>query len=153
MKAQADKKRRDHHFRVGDNVLLAARQNQLPPGLSSKLSAKYFGPFPIVAAVGAHAFKLDLPATMNIYPEFHVSSLKPFAASHTPTVPTHPPPVYADRRGGVHTVEAILGQQRHRNGWQYLVKWEGYDDKDNTWEPLANVRHLAVMLAATPLIT
>jgi hypothetical protein len=84
MKAQADKKRRDHLFRV------AARQNQLPPGLSSKLSAKYFGPFPIV---GAHAFKLDMPATVNIHVEFHVSQLKPYVASDTPTVPTHPPPV------------------------------------------------------------
>ncbi len=134
-------------------VLLAVRKNQLPPGLSPKLSAKFSGPFPIVAAVGTHAFKLDLPATVNIHPLFHVSQLKPFIASNAPTVPTHPPPLYADRRGGVYIVEGILAKRKYRNSFQYLVKWQGYEDTENTWEPLANVRHLSDMLAAAPLVT
>ena len=57
MKIQADRKRRDHPFKVVDLVLLAVRQNQLPPGFSSKLSAKFSGPFAILAAVGDFAFK------------------------------------------------------------------------------------------------
>jgi hypothetical protein len=69
-KTYADKRRRDHPFQVGDQVLLAARKNQLAPGLSSKLSAKYFGPFEIVAAVGTRAFKLNLPETVNIHRVF-----------------------------------------------------------------------------------
>jgi hypothetical protein len=152
MKSYADRKRRDHPFKVGDRVLLAARQNQLPPGLSSKLSAKYYGPFPILSAVGAVAFKLELPETVNIHPVFHVSQLKPFLESNHPTEPTQPPPVYADRRGGVFEVETILGKRRVRNSWHYLVKWTGYDDFDNTWEPLANVRHLSDLVAAAPLM-
>ena len=91
MQAQANRKRRDHPFKVGDKVFLAVRQNQLPPGLSPKLSAKFSGPFPIVAAVGSHAFKLDLPSTVNIHHVFHVSQLKPCVASDSSTVPTHPP--------------------------------------------------------------
>ena len=153
MKAYADKKRRDHPFRVGDSVFLMIRQNQLPPGMSSKLSAKFSGPWPIVAAVGSHAFKLDLPATVNIHPVFHVSQLKPYIASNTPDTPTQPPPLYADRRGGTYNVEAILGKRKHRSSWQYLVKWEGYDSTENTWEPLANVRHLVDMVASAPLIS
>ncbi len=75
-KAYADKKRREHQFQVGEQVLLAVRQQQLPPGISSKLPVKYSGPFlidDISAAVGKNAFKLDLPATVNIHPVFHVS--------------------------------------------------------------------------------
>ena len=79
-KTHADKRRRDHPFKVGDQVLLAARKNQLAPGLSSKLSAKYFGPFTIAAAVGSRAFKLDLPETVNIHHVFHVSQLKPYVS-------------------------------------------------------------------------
>ncbi len=78
MKSYADKRRKDHPFKVGDMMLLATRQNQLPPGLSSKLSAKYYGPFPILSAVGSVAFKLELPETVNIRHVFHVSQLKPF---------------------------------------------------------------------------
>jgi hypothetical protein len=156
-KVYADRKRRDHPFKVGDSVLLAARQNQLPPGLSSKLSAKYFGPFPIIAAVGTHAFKLELPESVTIHPVFHVSQLKPFIPSAVEAVPTQPPPVYADRRGGIFVVEAILGKRKYRGRWQYLVKWDGYDDSENTWEPASNLQHLvgdlAEQMAAAPLLS
>ena len=95
---------------------------------------------------------MELPETVNIHPVFHVSQLKPFLESNHPTEPTQPPPVYADRRGGVFEVETILGKRRVRNSWRYLVKWTGYDDFDNTWEPLANVRHLSDLVAAAPLM-
>lgn len=35
-------------------------------------------------------------------------------------------------------IEALLGRRKCNKdgGWEYLVKWKGYDDpKDNTWEP------------------
>jgi hypothetical protein len=83
---------------------------------------------------------------------FMCHNLKPFLESNHPTEPTQPPPVYADRRGGVFEVETILGKRRVRNSWHYLVKWTGYDDFDNTWEPLANVRHLSDLVAAAPLM-
>jgi hypothetical protein len=152
-KAYADKHRRDHSFQVGDQVLLAARKNQLPPGLSSKLSAKYYGPFPILAAVGDHAFRLELPETVDIHPVFHVSQLKPYVSSSTPAIVTTPPPVYADRRGGIYEVETILAKKKFGRSWRYLVKWTGYDDSENTWEPLANVRHLTGLLEAAPEIS
>ena len=151
-KAYADKKRRDHSFEIGDQVLLAARQNQLPPGLSSKLSAKFYGPFTFVGTAGSQAFKLDLPATVNIHPVFHVSQLKPYVSSSTPTVVTNPPPLYADRAGGIYEVEKIIAKKKFGNSWRFLVKWTGYEDFDNTWEPLKNVRHLKDLIAAAPII-
>lgn len=152
-KAHADKHRRDHSFQVGDQVLLAARKNQLPPGLSSKLSAKYYGPFPIIAAVGDHAFRLELPETVDIHPVFHVSQLKPYVSSSTPAVVTSPPPLYADKRGGIYEVETILAKKKFGRSWRYLVKWTGYDDSENTWEPLANVRHLTDLVEAAPEVS
>ena len=152
-KSHADRRRRDHPFKVGDQVLLAARKNQLPPGLSSKLSAKYFGPFLIAAAVGTRAFRLVLPETVNIHPVFHVSQLKPYVSSSSPVTVTSPPPLYADKRGGVYEVEAIIAKKRVGKSWQYLVKWKGYDETENTWEPLAHVRHLADDVAAAPVLS
>jgi hypothetical protein len=152
-KSYADKKRRDHPFKVGDQVLLAARKNQLAPELSSKLSAKYFGPFLIAAAVGSRAFRLVLPETVNIHPVFHVSQLKPYVSTSSPMTVPSPPPLYADKRGGVYEVEAILAKRRVGKSWQYLVKWKGYDETENTWEPLAHVRHLADDVAAAPVLS
>jgi len=42
----------------------------------SKLSPKFFGPFPIVAKFGTTGYKLQLPSISHIHPIFHVSLLK-----------------------------------------------------------------------------
>ncbi len=114
-KLYADRKRKDHPFQVGDQVLLQVRQNQLPLGLSSKLSARFSGPFPIVAAVGSQAFRRDLPATVRINPVFHVSQLKPYVAfASLVTDSTNPGPLYADKRGDVYAVESVLAKKERK---------------------------------------
>jgi hypothetical protein len=159
-KAYADKKRREHQFQVGEQVLLAVRQQQLPPGISSKLSVKYSGPFLISAAVGKNAFKLDLPATVNIHPVFHVSQLKRYLADdtlHPEQTATQPGPVYADKKGAVFEVESILGKRLRSRGttrsWEYLVKWRGYPAWESTWEPFSHVSHLTADCQAAPTLT
>ncbi|KAI4834924.1 heterochromatin protein 1 [Plasmodium brasilianum] len=36
----------------------------------------------------------------------------------------------------------ILEIKRKKNGFIYLVKWKGYSDDENTWEPESNLVHL-----------
>ncbi|KAG9284175.1 hypothetical protein G9A89_022949 [Geosiphon pyriformis] len=36
-------------------------------------------------------------------------------------------------------VEKILNKRLHKGQTEYLLKWKGYDDKDNTWEPAINL--------------
>ncbi|XP_065200770.1 chromo domain-containing protein cec-1-like [Planococcus citri] len=36
---------------------------------------------------------------------------------------------------GFYAVEKIVAQRKQKGKTQYLVKWEGYDDKDNSWVP------------------
>jgi hypothetical protein len=152
-KSYADKKRRDHPFQVGDLVLLAVRQNQLPPGLSSKLSAKYIGPFSILDIVGVNAFKLELPADMRIHPVFHVSQLKPYVSSDTlSAAPTNPGPLFTGRQGDYYEVETILGKKKFGRSWRFLVKWKGWSEHDNSWEKLQTVKHLADLVAAAPIL-
>ena len=33
-------------------------------------------------------------------------------------------------------VEKILDKRKKRGKWEYLVKWEGYDEVEATWEPV-----------------
>lgn len=39
----------------------------------------------------------------------------------------------------IYEVEKIIRRKRKKNKWLYLVKWKGYDDSDNTWEPASNI--------------
>ncbi|XP_073224801.1 uncharacterized protein [Cicer arietinum] len=79
MKDQADRKRRDVSFKIGEWVFLKLRphvQNSVEARINPKLAPRYYGPFEIRARVGVVAYCLQLPATACIHPVFHVSLLK-----------------------------------------------------------------------------
>ena len=43
-------------------------------------------------------------------------------------------------------VEQILAEEQRNNGETFfLIKWKGYSDLDNTWEPHTNIKHLGMM--------
>ena len=149
-KAHADKGRRDARFAVGEEVLLSTRNLKLPAWLSSKLSAKFSGPFPIVRSINDVAYELELPATVRVHPVFHVSLLKKFKKPLERGRYTRPGPVFADSQGRkYYRLETIVAKRRtgqprrgRRATYEYLVKWEGWPAEENTWEPAAAVAPL-----------
>jgi hypothetical protein len=79
MKNQADKKRSERQFEVGDLVYLKLQpfvQQSVAVRTNNKLSLRYFGPYKVLARVGLVAYKLELPDTSKIHPVVHVSLLK-----------------------------------------------------------------------------
>ena len=46
-----------------------------------------------------------------------------------------------------------MGKKRVVRTWKYLVKWTGYDDSENTWEPKAHVCHLTGKVAAARVLS
>ncbi|XP_066392348.1 uncharacterized protein [Miscanthus floridulus] len=136
MKAQADKRRLERSFEVGDSVFLRLQpyvQSPLAPRSHHKLCFNYFGPFKIVAKVSAVAYKLALPPTSTIHPVFHVSLLKP-APPSTPAVAAQLP----DPDDMLQVPERILQTRLHQRGnhavQQMRIKWSGLDDDLATWE-------------------
>ena len=92
------------------------------------------GPFEVVKRVGAVAYRLRLPPTLQVHPVFHVSLLRAYNASgeHRCTLP--PDPIHV-AGATEHVVARVLCHRRRGRGLQYLVEWEGYDMADATWEP------------------
>src|SRR5882757_6528193 len=45
-----------------------------------------------------------------------------------------------------YNVEEILATRKQGRGIQYLVKWQGYDHMENTWEPKCNLTNVDELL-------
>src|SRR3954451_2095797 len=125
----ANQHRRDVSFSVGDKVLLSsshihlASQAQCP---TRKLQARFIGPYTVIAKVSPVTYKLELPASLNIHPVFHVSLLRGYTtpsavADRISTGPRPPPAITVDDHEE-YEVERILNSCRHRNALEYLVK-------------------------------
>ena len=146
-KRLADTRRQDQEYAVGDMVLLSTANLSLPGNLTRKLAKLYDGPFQVLERVSQNAYRLDLPASVRLHPVFNVSQLRPYRQS-TDNFPGRvrdpQPPVVVDGEEEFE-VEAILRHRDRKIGRttrrEYLVKWLGYSDLDNTWEPMKHLLH------------
>jgi hypothetical protein len=127
-------------YNVGEQVWLEAMHLKMKHQ-KTKLAPKRYGPFKIVKEISPVAYQLELPAAWRIHPVFHASLLSPYheMTSHGPNV-SRPPPDLIEGEAE-YTVKCILSHRRHGRArtLQYLIKWEGYSDSDNTWEPSTQI--------------
>lgn len=131
-------------FDVGDMVFLN-RKNISTTRPSLKLDHKKLGPFKILKNINNRAYQLSLPATWGIHDTFHISLLEKHLPSQMQPVSAPPPAIQLDT-GPQFEIEAILDHRIRRKRTQYLVKWLGYPDEDNTWEPTANLHNASDLL-------
>ena len=67
---------------------------------------------------------------MQIYPIIHISLLKP-----TENLAVEQDLEYENK----YEVEEILDYMKINSQPSYLIKWKGYDESENTWEPMKNL--------------
>lgn len=138
MKQLADRKRCDRSFEEGEWVfvkLRAHRQQSVVSRIHAKLAARYFGPYPIIARVGAVAYRLKLPDGSRVHPVFHVSLLKKAVGNYHEEdklpelegeggVLIEPEEVLASR------IVQVQGEKVN----QVLIRWKGQMVDEATWE-------------------
>lgn len=139
MKVQADKRRSERSFQVGESVYLKLQpyvQSSLAPRANQKLAFKFFGPFKIIGKMGSVAYKLDLPTSCSIHDVFHVSQLKKAIPSSIQVSSSIP-----DISSSLQFPEKVLAKRMSSRGvdpvHQVLVKWSGWPSSLATWEDLA----------------
>ena len=122
-------------YSIGEQVWLEGKHLKFPHQ-KTKINPKRYGPFKIIKAISSVAYQLQLLTSWNIHPIFHASLLLPYSetTSHGPNF-TRPPPDLIDGEEE-YEVEQIKAHRRKGRSkkLQYLIKWKGYPESDNTWE-------------------
>ena len=132
--------RRKSDIREGDFVLLNTRNlNPEHTGLQkiSKLAPRFIGPYRVLSLNNTSA-KLQLPPGVQLHPVFHVELLKRYRTPKSIATPIRP--VLSDGTLG-YSLERIVRRKKNKKGeYMYLIKWVGYSDNHNTWEPRMNLQ-------------
>jgi transposase InsO family protein len=140
----ANKKRKTApQLKEGDKVYLHTK-NLRSKRPSKGLDHVKVGPFLISKRNGPVTYTLELPPDAKIHPRFHVSLLEP-ADQETPLQHTWR---YETEEDNEFEVEDLRGY-RTRKGLrqiEWLVKWTGYPESDNTWEPESNLHNCQQLL-------
>ncbi len=111
------------------------------PHQKAKLTPKRLGPFKIIKEISPVAYQLALPVNWRIHDVFHASLLNPYheTNAHGPNF-TRPPPDLIEGEEEFE-VERIISHRTFGRSkrLQYLIKWKGYPESDNSWEPADQV--------------
>ena len=148
-KAYFDQSRIERSFEEGEYVLLNTKnltlKNDQGTVARAKLLPKYIGPYRVLRKVGKVAYELELPEACRIHKVFHVSLLQQYLDPHVfPGAKPVPQPLDWLDSIPVFAVEGIKDHKVLFSGGKrsvtYLIKWAGFDDMYDTWEPEKHLR-------------
>ena len=144
----ANRHRRDVQFSVGDYVWLSTENLHQRHG-TRKLHPRYIGPFRITRSLENGTYELNRTgalANTRIHNRFHVSKLRPFSQFDRFTREENEyPPVSEWEQDSrlVFEVDHIVAHRVYYGKYQYLVRWYGYSEEHDSWEPLDKLRDTA----------
>jgi Chromo (CHRromatin Organisation MOdifier) domain len=110
---------------------------------TTKLRAKRFGPLKITEAISPMTYRVQLPTQWRIHNVFHATLLHPYKTMelYGRTFSEPPPDLIAGQEEW--EVENVLASRR-QGRWkklQYLVKWKGFSEVHDSWEPSENLEN------------
>jgi hypothetical protein len=132
MTMYANRKRLEGPTLKGGDKVYLLRRNIRSDKPTKKLDAVKLGPFKIRRQKGPVNYELELPKRMRIHPVFHVSLLEP--ATPDATLQQDVRDIDPEIQEPIYQVERILKERTVRGQKQYLVRWEGYDHTEDSWQ-------------------
>ena len=89
----------------------------------------------MIKVIGHHAYKLELPRGIRLHHVVHTTMLKPFKAREGDDNE-----VDDEENELFFEVDAILDSKRFGRTVKYRVHWKGYDEADDTWQPIETLQ-------------
>ncbi|KAL5476918.1 hypothetical protein ACEPAI_3104 [Sanghuangporus weigelae] len=144
---QANRRRRESPFELGDLVYISTKNMNLPKQRARKLIPKFIGPYKITRIAGNDSYEIDLPRELKIrgiHPVFHASLLR----IHVPN---------DDRLFPGRDVSQVTGLDDNTNEWivesidahygkgpnaLFKIVWKA---GDHTWLPYEKIKHLEAL--------
>lgn len=143
MASQYDKKRKEMFFNVGDQVMLSSKNIRMLRA-SKKLADQNIGPFRILERIGNNAYKLELPPRYGrLHHTFHVSLLQAYRRR---TGVVTPEPIDIDNEEEWEVEQILDHRQRGREN-EYYVRWKGFGEAHDSWEPAEHMLHAQEKIA------
>jgi len=142
MKQQADMRRSECQFEVGDSVYLKLQpyvQSSVASRSSNKVSFRFFRSFTITQKIGSVAYRLLLPPYSSIHPVFHVSQLKK-AVSPSHSVSPSLPDITDELQVPIAFLDRRLHRLRDKTVPQLWIHWSNSPPTLATWEDEITVK-------------
>jgi len=127
-------------YKEGDQVWLSTKNLNINWPLR-KLTKRQIGPYTITHVISPNAVVLKLLPSFKIDAPINVSWLHPYKPPTTPgqqIMPQVPVKVEGEEE---YIVEEILESHLRCKKLDFLVKWEGYTNGNNLWEPKDNCKN------------
>jgi transposase InsO family protein len=144
-------------YKFGDKVLVFVPDSKTR--LSNKFRSRWLGPFTVIERTSPVNYRVvrHLPGDISDTRMVNVRRMKPFRegselskAAHALEVPLNAPSGMEEdedfSEDGEFEVETILDKKLLYRKPHFLVKWRGYGNEFNSWEPLENLCNSSVLV-------
>ena len=140
----ANMHRRSVEYQVNDKVFVNTEHINIMNQSNKKLKQLYIGLYEITKKLENDNYIIKLPQYLiknKVSPRFHVSDLQYYLTNiqydRDDDIPAEPELLNDGEYG--YEVERIVDHKRRYNSTWYKVKWLGWGDECNTWEPAKNL--------------